>query len=175
MAGLVVLCILLLVASVALVRGHRDSGITPAADGGESEGDAVADLGVFATVLLNDLRRRSPAAGRAVDSCSGAAARVWATLAGRLPRVAPWFDPRGHWWRFCTLAAVALGVLAAAVHAVFDGGPSSWSVHDLVMSVYAGAIFVVLEGGAVIASAALLGRFLGLASDRPSDNRRMST
>ena len=171
-AGLAVLFVLLVLTGAVLVLGRSHGHVGPADDGRQADDNALAELGALAALLFGDLRRRSPTIAGAFDRCFRPIVFAGAILRRRLPGVAVWLDPSGHWWRFCVLVAGALGVVAAAVHGVTEGGLDGGSLHELGASLLAGGALVAIEGGAVIVSALLLGSFLGLAPRTPSGDRR---
>lgn len=163
-AGVAALGVLLAAAVVALVGAWRHSGAVPSGDrdGQAPPDDALADLAAFASLLLESLRRRTPTMAHVIDRCVGWGSHGRAALARRMPAAAAWLDPRGHAWRFCVLAAVAIGIVGAVMHGATDGGLPAWNARAVGLAIYAGVVLLVVEAAAVLVAAALLGRFLGL-------------
>jgi hypothetical protein len=83
-----------------------------------------------------------------------------ARLAERHPRAAGWIDLRTHPWRFCLLFATACGAALAAGHALLDGGFDAVTWAALGRMLLAGLVIAAIEGAAVVAAFASLGRFL---------------
>jgi hypothetical protein len=137
----------------ALVVGHAWG-----ADG--SIALVVLSFGTMATgATLMRSRRRA----RAVPSTPTASDDDIETLYRVLAGCLPWLDPRRHPWRFAAIVATGAGVAIAGAHGLSEGG---FSVHHVAREMYAAAILVGTEAFAALIGFALLGRYLGLRSDR---------
>jgi hypothetical protein len=112
---------------------------------------------VALVIVAGAFRRLTALAALADEPAPDDALQDIRALILRLPELG--FDPRRHQWRFAAIVALGAGVVAAAGHAFLDDGGSLMIGPS---ALAAGAVIVAIEGGAVLASYAALGRFLGL-------------
>jgi hypothetical protein len=126
--------------------------------GAESAAPAAA---LAAAAVAGWLALRSHAHTRALaalhDEPAGAIALddlVALTAGSPLATPARW--ARTHPWRLCLAVATAAGAGAAAAHAIGEGAGS------LGQSLAASTVLMAIEGGAVVACYAALGRWIGL-------------
>jgi hypothetical protein len=130
--------------------------------GGATRTVLLAALAVVGAVALGALAetaragRRTRAFARLDDRPAGD--DVFDDLAALVPPAAVVLAVlRAHPWRLCALAGAAAGFVLTVTHLVAEGPPSQPA-----LALAVAAIFVGAESVAILASFAVLGRFLGL-------------
>jgi len=164
----------LALSAIRMLRHRADAAIPAAKLRYAQRGNAVALAGGLTCAVVTHVPATLlvPAAVLGAAAVAGAAARtrvlerdgagepiledvVALPGLGRLAEPARWAQLRP--WRFAGLVALAAGAALAAAHGIAEGPPST-----LGAGLASCAALIAIEGGAVLASYAALGRFLGL-------------
>ena len=133
------------------VRVVRSSGAETTAGMGALD-EALDDLWSLVESVLSWLGHRVPWLGSPLRWVGSLGRRTLATING-----ISWLSPRFHPWRFCLLAALAVGLALGLAPAVLEGMPPSLAILVEVV-----LVFIAGETAMTMLGFLLLGGYLGL-------------
>ena len=114
--------------------------------------EALDDLWSLVESPLSWLGHRVPWLGRPLQWIGSLGRRLLATING-----ISWLSPQSHPWRFCLLAALAVGLALGLAPVVLEGMPPSFAIFIKVV-----LVFITGETAMAMLGFLLLGEYLGL-------------